>query len=135
MNTSTPVSRPRAPTRAFSLVELVCALGICAMAVQATLSITIQSLKAYAATVTSVAQFGFFCEIDPFPAEGLVSMASMSDDYYDYDPENYCLVGSRKKRRINIGDKLWVRVKRADWELLQVDFEALWSPPTDVLEE
>jgi ribonuclease R len=88
--------------------------------------------KAYAATVTSVAQFGFFCEIDPFPAEGLVSMASMSDDYYDYDPENYCLVGARKKRRINIGDKLWVRVKRADWELLQVDFEALWSAPNDL---
>ena len=36
--------------------------------------------KAYAATVTSVAQFGFFCEIDPFPAEGLVSLASMSDE-------------------------------------------------------
>jgi hypothetical protein len=39
---------------------------------------------------------------------------------------NYCLVGARKKRKIQIGDKLQVKVIRADWEALQVDFEAIF---------
>jgi len=85
--------------------------------------------QTFPATVVSVAQFGFFCEIDPFPADGLVSLGSLSDDYYDYDAANYCLLGSRKKRKISIGDKLWVKVKRAEWETLQVDFEAIWKDP------
>ena len=85
--------------------------------------------QTFPATVVSVAQFGFFCEIDPFPADGLVSLGSLGDDYYDYDAANYCLQGSRHKRKISIGDKLWVKVKRAEWETLQVDFEALWQDP------
>ncbi|HTA16441.1 MAG TPA: ribonuclease R, partial [bacterium] len=85
--------------------------------------------QVYAATVTSVVHFGFFCEIDAFPAEGLVPLGSLRDDYYDFDAANYCLVGNRKKKRITIGDKLWVKVVRSDWELLQVDFEAQWEAP------
>jgi ribonuclease R len=85
--------------------------------------------QAYAATVSSVVHFGFFCEIDAFPAEGLVPLGSLRDDYYDFDAANYCLVGSRKKKKISIGDKLWVKVLRCDWELLQVDFEPLWEEP------
>jgi ribonuclease R len=85
--------------------------------------------QVYAATVTSVVHFGFFCEIDAFPAEGLVPVGSLRDDYYDFDAANYCLLGSRKKKKIAIGDKLWVKVLRCDWELLQVDFEAQWEAP------
>jgi len=85
--------------------------------------------QVYAATVTSVVHFGFFCEIDAFPAEGLVPLGSLRDDYYDFDAANYCLVGKRLKKRITIGDKLWVKVVRSDWELLQVDFEAQWEAP------
>jgi ribonuclease R len=88
--------------------------------------------QVFEATVSSVTHFGFFCEITPFPAEGLVPVGSLTDDYYDFDAPNYCLVGARKKRRINIGDKLWVRVKRTDWESLQVDLEALWEKPEDL---
>jgi ribonuclease R len=85
--------------------------------------------ETFPATVTSVTRFGFFCEIEPFPAEGLVPLGSLRDDYYDFDPANYCLVGSRKKRKINIGDKLWVKVLRTDWESLQVDFQAIFEDP------
>jgi ribonuclease R len=85
--------------------------------------------QVFAATVTSVAQFGFFCEIDDFPAEGMVPLGSLDDDYYDFDAPNYRLVGSRTKRKITIGDKLWVRVVRTDWEMLRADFAALWRPP------
>jgi ribonuclease R len=82
--------------------------------------------QTFDATITSVTHFGFFCEIDAFPAEGLVQLGSLKDDFYDYDRDNYCLVGARKKRKIQIGDKLQVIVKRADWEALQVDFEAVF---------
>ena len=82
--------------------------------------------ETYDATITSVTHFGFFCEITPFPAEGLVPLGSLKDDFYDFDRANYCLVGARKKRKIQIGDKLQIKVIRADWEALQVDFEAVF---------
>jgi ribonuclease R len=87
--------------------------------------------QVFEAVVTSVTRFGFFCEIVPFPAEGLVPLGSLADDYYDFDAAKHCLVGVRHKRRITIGDRLWVRVKRTDWEALQVDFEALWEKPAE----
>jgi ribonuclease R len=55
-----------------------------------------------------------------------VPLGSLKDDFYDFDRANYCLVGARKKRKIQIGDKLQVKVIRADWEALQVDFEAIF---------
>ncbi len=84
--------------------------------------------ETFDATVSSVTHFGFFCEIEPFPAEGLVPIGSLKDDFYDFDRENYCLVGARKKRKIQIGDKVKVTVKRADWEALQVDLDVVFPP-------
>ncbi len=91
--------------------------------------------QTFDATITSVTHFGFFCEIDAFPAEGLVPLGSLKDDFYDYDRDNYCLMGARKKRKIQIGDKLQVIVKRADWEALQVDFEAVFPGEVPPLAE
>ncbi len=87
--------------------------------------------RVYPATVVSVTHFGFFCEIDPFPAEGLVPLGGLSDDHYDHDAANHALVGRASGRVITIGDKLWVRVLRTDWELLRADFEALWREPEE----
>ncbi len=75
----------------------------------------------YAATVTGVTGFGFFCEIDDFPVEGMVSLSSLPD-YYDFDSEQYCLLSAGGKKKIQIGDKVRIKVKSADWETLRVDF-------------
>jgi hypothetical protein len=81
MNTHTPVSRPHASTRAFSLVELVCATGICAMFVQAAISVTIQCLKAYATTVN---QLSVNTDLRKF-TEQMQTDAAYANDFYIYD--------------------------------------------------
>jgi ribonuclease R len=76
----------------------------------------------FEATVTSVTAFGFFAEIKDFPAEGLVPLALLEDDYYVFDQEWMRLEGRNTKRRFQIGDSVKIEVKRADWKSLQVDF-------------
>jgi ribonuclease R len=78
--------------------------------------------EAYEATVTSVTNFGFFAEINAFPAEGLVSMAALEDDYYEFDSQWMRLEGRKTGKTYSIGDAVKIVVKRADWMSLQVDF-------------
>jgi ribonuclease R len=78
--------------------------------------------ETFPATITSVTVFGFFAEIDPFPAEGLVHIRTLEDDFYSFDTNRIALVGGAKKKAFEIGMKVQVKVKRADWEALQVDF-------------
>lgn len=79
--------------------------------------------KTFDATVTSVTNFGFFAEIKEFPAEGLVPMGLLADDFYSFNPEWMRLEGKKTRKTYSIGDAVTIRVKRADWKTLQVDFE------------
>ena len=54
--------------------------------------------------------------------EGLVRMASMDDDYYIFDDKHYCLIGERTKKRYPIGDKIRVRLAKADIQARQIEF-------------
>jgi ribonuclease R len=78
--------------------------------------------ETFDAVVTSVTNFGFFAEIKEFPAEGLVPLGLLEDDYYVFDPDWMRLEGRNTHRRFQIGDALKIKVKRADWRSLQVDF-------------
>jgi ribonuclease R len=77
----------------------------------------------FEALITSVTNFGLFAEIKDFPAEGLIPLGLLEDDYYVFDPQWMRLEGKKSKRTFSIGDSVRIRVKRADWKSLQVDFE------------
>jgi hypothetical protein len=49
-----------------------------------------------------------------FAIEGLVHMRNLKDDYYEYDESTYSLVGKRKKRKLQIGQRLKVKVHEVD---------------------
>ncbi len=78
--------------------------------------------QVFDAVISSVTAFGFFAEIVEFPAEGLVPLALLEDDYYVFDPDWLRLEGRSTHRRFQIGDAIKIKVKRADWRSLQVDF-------------
>ena len=59
--------------------------------------------------------------------EGMVSMRDLSDDFYQFDEENYCAVGQRRGRRLTLGDRVRIKVKGADLRLKQLDFDLLGS--------
>ena len=78
-------------------------------------------------TVSGVTEFGLYVETEESKCEGMVPLRDLADDYYEFDEKNYCLVGRRHHRRYSIGDKVRIRVARANLERRMLDF-ALVTP-------
>jgi ribonuclease R len=84
------------------------------------------------AVITGVADYGFFAQAERFPAEGLIHISSLADDYYHYDEQAHALVGGRGKRRFRLGDRVRVEVARVDVQRRMLDFRLAGDrPPAD----
>ena len=75
--------------------------------------------------VSGVTEWGLFVEIIENGCEGLVRLRSMEGDFYLYDEENHCVFGKRTKNKYQLGDKVKVKVKKADLVKKQLDFEMM----------
>jgi ribonuclease R len=75
----------------------------------------------YDGVITGVTDFGIFAEIDGTGCEGMVSLRDMNDDYYEYDPNNYRLVGQRNGLIINFGDAIKVSIKETNLQERSID--------------
>lgn len=80
------------------------------------------------AVITGVENFGFFCTPMQLPVDGLVRIAALSDDYYQYDEATHSLIGGRKKKRFRLGDTVWVEVARVDVYRRRLDFRVVDDP-------
>jgi ribonuclease R len=76
----------------------------------------------YDAVTTGVAEYGFFAQAEQFPAEGLVHISSLTDDYYHYDDSSHSLTGGRSKKRYRLGDRVRVEVARVDLQKRMLDW-------------
>ncbi len=81
--------------------------------------------EVYDGFVSGVTSFGLFVELEEYPVEGLIHISNLKDDYYTYDEGTSTLTGRVTKRRFRIGDRVKVRVDRADTELRRIDFSLL----------
>jgi ribonuclease R len=79
------------------------------------------------AVITGVADYGFFALAERFPAEGLVHISSLVDDYYWFDEAGHTLEGKRTKRRYRLGDRVRVVVARVDLPRRMLDFRLVDS--------
>jgi ribonuclease R len=68
----------------------------------------------YDAVITGVTEHGFYAQGAEIPAEGMVHISSMNDDYYDYDERNHTLQGRKSRQRYRLGDRLKVKVSLVD---------------------
>ncbi len=83
----------------------------------------------YRGFVVSVQPFGLFVELAEIFIEGLVHIASLADDYYQFDEATHTLTGMSRRRRFTIGDTLMVRVHRVDAERREIDFRLVDTDP------
>lgn len=75
-------------------------------------------------TVVNVTDFGLFVRLDDNCCEGLIHITDLvADDYMLYDSKNFRLIGERTGKTFTIGDRLRVRLTRADTEKKQIDFQ------------
>ncbi len=77
----------------------------------------------FTGVVTGVTDFGIFVEITSTSCEGMVRLADLKDDFYEWDRNNYRVVGKRTGRVINFGDTVKVTVKGTDLERRSMDLE------------
>lgn len=86
-------------------------------------------------TVSGVTEFGLYVEITENSCEGMVPLRLLLDDYYEFDERNFCLVGRRYRKRYSLGDKVRIRVERANLERRQLDFALVGDEGGDIKPE
>jgi ribonuclease R len=74
------------------------------------------------AIITGVEEFGIFAQGIAIPAEGLIHVSALADDYYSYDRAAHTLSGHRAGNVFRLGDKLKVVVARVDIDRRELDF-------------
>jgi ribonuclease R len=78
-------------------------------------------LQAYEGIISGVTEWGVYVEITETKCEGMVRLADIPNDYYEYDEKNYCVVGAKYKKVFRLGDKVKVRIKATDLEKRIID--------------
>lgn len=80
------------------------------------------------AFITGVESFGMFCQGIKVPAEGLVHISSLTDDFYSYDQTTRTLTGERKKLEYRLGDPVTVLIANVDVDRRQLDLRVVSKP-------
>ena len=75
----------------------------------------------YDGVISGVTGWGFYVELQN-TVEGLVHIMTLKDDYYNFDEENYRLVGERHGRVFRLGEPVRVRVRSAEPANRTIDF-------------
>lgn len=79
--------------------------------------------EVFEACVADVQPFGVFVELKEIFVEGLIHIATLVDDFYEFDEELHRLVGQRRRRIFRIGDALTVQLVKVNLERRELDFE------------
>ena len=76
----------------------------------------------YDGIISSITSFGIFVELEN-TVEGMIRFDKLGDEYFIYDEDHKTLLGEKTKTMYHIGDKIRIRVIRADKNSRQIDFE------------
>lgn len=76
----------------------------------------------FPAIISGLTNWGIFAEIIENRVEGMISVQSLVDDFYEYDDENYMLVGRHTGNTFQLGDEIIVEVKNVNLPKRQLDF-------------
>ena len=71
--------------------------------------------------ISGMTNFGLFVTLDGIHIDGLVHISDLGEDYFNFRPEIMAIEGERSGVRFNMGDKVSVRVARADLDTSKID--------------
>ena len=83
------------------------------------------------AVITGVTEFGLFAQGLELPAEGLLHISTLADDYYHFDAATHSLTGRRAGNAFRLGDEIRVAVARVEVDRRELDWRlvARREPP------
>lgn len=76
----------------------------------------------FEAMISGVTEWGMYAEITDNLCEGMISTRTLTDDFYSFDQDNFCLVGKKTGEKFQIGDKIIIEIKNADLVKKQLDY-------------
>lgn len=78
----------------------------------------------FTGTVSGVTQWGIYVEL-PNTIEGMIPVASLKDDYYNFVEDNYELVGEKFNKHYTLGQVLDIEVVECNRDTRTIDFKLL----------
>ena len=77
----------------------------------------------FVGVISGVTDWGIYVEIISNKCEGMVRIRDIKDDYYEFDQDQFALVGRDTKNMYQLGDEVVVKVKQADLVKRHLDFD------------
>jgi ribonuclease R len=82
----------------------------------------------FTGTISGVATFGIFVQLDTLFIEGLVHVTELGADYFQYDEARHELRGERTGIRYQLTDRVTVQVSRVDLDARKIDLRLVNEP-------
>lgn len=76
----------------------------------------------YNGIITGISEWGIFVEIIENKCEGMIRLRDIKDDYYKVDEKNYYIIGSRHKKKYQLGDTVKIKVNKVNISKRFIDF-------------
>ncbi|WP_452227242.1 ribonuclease R [Lacinutrix cladophorae] len=78
--------------------------------------------------ISGATDWGIYIEIISNKCEGMVRTRDIKGDYYEFDQEQFALIGRDTKTMYQLGDEVIVKVKNADLVKKHLDFTLIGKP-------
>jgi len=78
--------------------------------------------------ISGVTDWGIYVEIISNKCEGMVSVRDMKDDHYQFDQDQYAMVGKKSGITYQLGSEVLVKVKNTDLVKKHLDFYMVGKP-------
>ncbi len=82
----------------------------------------------FTGTISGVATFGIFVQLDTLFIEGMVHVTELGADYFQYDDARHELRGERTGIRYQLTDRVTVQVSRVDLDARKIDLRLVSEP-------
>jgi len=76
----------------------------------------------FVGVISGVTDWGIYVEIIENKCEGMVRIRDIKGDYYNFDAQEYALIGEKTKKTYQLGDEVIVKVKDTDLVRKHLDF-------------
>jgi ribonuclease R len=82
----------------------------------------------FTGTISGVATFGIFVQLDALYIEGMVHVTELGADYFQFDEARHELRGERTGIRYQLTDRVTVQVSRVDLDARKIDLRLVTEP-------
>ena len=79
--------------------------------------------------ISGVAGFGIFVTLDELLIDGMIHITELGRDYFKYDEARHVLRGERSGQAFRLGQRLRVKIVRADPDALKIDLQLVEAVP------